>query len=85
MTDLSWKAKRKGYWIYKENRVKKDMENDKRIYFSIETNKRMHSVIFDKIKNSFTCDCEFFSLKFKKCSHIYAAELFMKGGKNEED
>lgn len=84
MTDLSWRTKRKGYWIYKEGKVKKDIENDKRIYFNIESDEKTHSVIFDKVKNTFTCDCEFFSLKFRDCSHIYAVKLFIKGDENEE-
>lgn len=84
MSDLSWKTKRKGYWIYKEGKVKKDLENDKRIYFNVKSDEKMHSVIFDKVKKTFTCDCEFFSLKFKECSHIYGVKLFIKGDKNEE-
>ncbi len=84
MSDLSWRTKRKGYWIFKEGRIKKDLENDKRAYFSIESDGKTHSVIFDKIKESFACDCEFFSLKFRDCSHIYATKLFLKGGEDEE-
>jgi len=85
MSDLSWRTKRKGYWLFKEGKIKKGIENDKRIYFDVESGDDVHSVIFDKNKKNFTCDCEFFSLKFKECSHIYAAKLIMNGGKNEDD
>jgi hypothetical protein len=84
MSDLSWKTKRKGYWFFKEGKVKKDMENEKRTYFTIDSDGTAHSVIFDHMKNSYACDCEFFSLKLKDCSHIYAVQLFLKGGENEE-
>ncbi|MCS7134952.1 MAG: hypothetical protein N3E38_01345 [Candidatus Aenigmarchaeota archaeon] len=75
----SWKTKRKGYWLYKEGKVKVDVETQKRIYFKV-LSENEHSVIFDKIKNQFACDCEYFSLKLKDCSHIYAVKLFLKGG-----
>ncbi len=81
MAGLSWKTKRKGFWLFKEGKVKKDIETDKRIYFIVSSEKE-HSVIFDKVKKSYTCDCEYFSLKLKDCSHIYAVKLFM-GVKDE--
>ncbi len=83
MVNLSWQTKRKGYWLYKEGKVAKDVETDKRLYFIVKGD-REHSVIFDKTKNTFTCDCEYFSLKLKDCSHIYAVKLFL-GVENEKD
>ncbi|MEM5878676.1 MAG: hypothetical protein QXF12_07420 [Candidatus Aenigmatarchaeota archaeon] len=84
MSELSWRTKRKGFWIFKDGKVVKDVENDKRCYFIVKSEEKDHSVIFDKTKKTFTCDCEFFSLKLKDCSHIYAVKLFMgdKDGKN---
>lgn len=84
MSDLSWKTKKKGYWIFKDGKVIKDIENQKRIYFIVKGDQKNHSVIFDKTKGTYTCDCEFFSLKLKHCSHIYAVKLFIddKNGKN---
>lgn len=83
MVGLSWRTKRKGYWLFKEGKVKKDVETDKRIYFLVYGDKE-HSVIFDKKKGNFTCDCEYFSLKLTECSHIYAVKLFL-GAENERD
>lgn len=75
MTEISWKTKRKGYWMFKQGKVKKVMETSKRIYFKID-GEREHSVIFDKTKKEYMCDCKFWSLKFKPCSHIYACRMF---------
>lgn len=84
MADLSWRTKRKGYWLFKDGKIKKDVDSEKRIHLNVESDGRSHSVIFDKTKHAYTCDCEFFSLKLKDCSHIHAARLFLEGEKNEE-
>jgi hypothetical protein len=75
---VSWKTKMRGYWLNKQGKVKKDLENDKRIFFSVETNNEKKSVIFDKAKKTWSCDCRFFSLKLTDCSHIKAAKNFLE-------
>jgi len=75
---ISTKTERKGYWLFKQGKVKKDLETDKRIHFIIENEEKNHYVIFDKIKNRFSCDCEFFSLHQEACSHIIACQFFLK-------
>ena len=69
---------RKGFFLFKSGRVKKDFETEKRIYFTVKGETETHSVIFDKIQKKFFCDCKWFSLKENECSHIYAAKLFLK-------
>ena len=73
-------ARRKGLLLLKEGRVKKDLETERRIYFKVLGESDSHIVIFDKERNKFSCDCKFFSLKQKKCSHIIAAEAFLERG-----
>ena len=75
MTDI--KTKRKGYWLFKNGKVKKEIDTDKRIYFKVKGKTNEYSVIFDKNKNEFKCDCQFFSLKFTDCSHIIACKEFL--------
>ena len=75
---ISTKTERKGYWIFKQGKVKKDLETDKRIHFIIEFEEKDHYVIFDKLKNKFSCDCEFFSLHQETCSHIIASKYFLE-------
>jgi len=75
---VSKKTERKGYWLYKEGKVKKDLETDKRIHFVVQSNEKEHFVIFDKLKEKFSCDCEFFSLHAKPCSHIIASKFFLE-------
>jgi len=80
----SKKTERKGYWLFKENKVKKELETVKRIHFSVESELQNHSVIFDKEKNEWICDCSYWSLKFQPCSHSIAAQLFNKNEDNQK-
>lgn len=60
------KAKR----IVQEKKIKVDMENDKRIYFTADN----HSIYYDKTTVTWNCDCRYYSIKQKTCSHILAAK-----------
>ncbi|MEM0243423.1 MAG: hypothetical protein QXS69_04105 [Candidatus Aenigmatarchaeota archaeon] len=64
--------------LLRENRVKKDFENDFRIHFSVKGDKDVHYVIYDKNKNEFSCDCKWFSIKKRECSHILACKMLMQ-------
>jgi len=75
---ISEEVRKKGQLIFKEGRVEKDLETDKRIHFKVIGETEVHSVIFDKNKNEFSCDCKYSTLKVKECSHILAAKLYMK-------
>ena len=79
---VSKRTERKGYWLFKENKVKKELETDKRIHFTVKSGLESHSVIFDKKKNEWICDCSFWSLKFQPCSHIHASQLFKRNEEN---
>ncbi|OGI15954.1 hypothetical protein A3K63_01190 [Candidatus Micrarchaeota archaeon RBG_16_49_10] len=76
---VSWKTRMKAYWLAKQGKVKKDIENERRIFFTVETGGEEKSVIYEKAKNKWSCDCQFFSLKFTDCSHIKAAKQFLEG------
>ena len=64
--------------------VKKELETGKRIHFTVKSGLKNHSVIFDKVKNEWICDCNYWSLKFSPCSHIHASELFKTNKKNSK-
>jgi len=49
---VSKKTERKGYWLFKERKVKKELETDKRIHFTVKSGLNNHSVIFDKKRMS---------------------------------
>lgn len=83
MENISRKTERKGYWFFRQGKVKKDLETDKRIHFSVKSNDKEYFVIYDKVKNEFTCDCCYFSLHQKSCSHILASEMWLKEQKNK--
>lgn len=74
---ISKKIKDKAYLLLKQGKISKELETEKRIYFKV-LSQEAHSVIFDKEKNDWECDCRFFALKQKTCSHILASKLFFK-------
>ena len=62
----------KGKILFEMDKVKKEIDTEKRVYFTVEGKSESHSVIFDKGKKEFKCDCKFNSLHQKRCSHIVA-------------
>jgi len=77
MGKVSKEVKIKGYTLFNEGKVRKEVETDKRIHFKVQGEIETHSVIFDKEKNEFICDCKFSSLKRGICSHAYAIKLLL--------
>jgi len=75
---ISKKTERKGYWLFKQKKVKKDLETDKRTHFIVKGENKEHFVIFNKEKKDFSCDCEYFSLHLKPCSHIIASKFYLE-------
>ena len=69
--EIIWKGK----ILFEKGKVTKDIDTEKRTYFTVEGESERHSVIFEKRKKEFKCDCKFNSLHHKKCSHILAAML----------
>ena len=66
---------KKGRLLYLSGKVSLDLETDKRIFFTVQSNEN-HSVIYDKEKKRWECDCTYFSLKGDECSHIIACKLW---------
>ena len=60
--------------LIQENKVRKEVETDKRAHFIVQGTEENHSVIFDKAKNEWSCDCSYNTLKRKLCSHIVASK-----------
>lgn len=65
----------KGKKLFEEGKVKKEVETEKRIHFKVSGETEEHSVIFDKQKMKWLCDCRYSVLRQKECSHIVAAKL----------
>jgi len=76
--EISARILAKAEKLLQDGKVKKEVETAKRIHFSVVGTDENHSVIFDKTKNEFTCDCSYNSLKGKVCSHIVASKNFLK-------
>ena len=78
--ESSAEVKRKGARMFAEGKVRKEMEAERRSYFNVQGETEQHSVVFDKTRDGWSCDCKFSSLKNRECSHIYACKL---AGKNK--
>lgn len=63
-----------------KNKVKHDYTSKKISAFTVGEKK--HSVMYKHDKNSWTCDCTWYSLKATYCAHILATNLFLNEHKN---
>ena len=70
---------KKAFELYKKKRIKVEVISLRRIHFKVMSREE-HSVIYDKIQKNFFCDCKYFTLKLKECSHIKACKLLLKKG-----
>jgi uncharacterized Zn finger protein len=78
MGNVSDEIKAKGEILLRDGKVKKGLETERRIYFEVSGESDTHSVIFDKKTNSWNCDCRYYALNQKECSHIVAAQFLLK-------
>lgn len=78
MNEISEEVRKKAQLLVKEGRVKKELETDKRIHFKVKGETEEHSVIYDKEKDEYSCDCKYFSLKQKECSHILGCKIMLR-------
>ena len=62
--------------LVEEGKVSKEVETDKRTHYKVVGETDTHSVIFDKRKDDWSCDCRYSALQNKKCSHITACKMF---------
>lgn len=75
MEKLSEEIVEKGKLLFESGKVKKDLDTERRIHFTVEGESEKHSVIFEKRKKEWKCDCKFNSLHQKRCSHILSCML----------
>ena len=75
MAKASQEVMQKGREIFNTGKVEKEVETAKRIHFKVQGETEEHSVIYDKGKKTFECDCRYASLKAGMCSHIYACMM----------
>jgi len=76
--ESSAEVKRKGARMFAEGKVRKELDAERRAYFAVQGETEQHSVVFDKTRNEWSCDCKFSSMKNRECSHIYACKLVEK-------
>lgn len=70
-------VQKKAKTLLEQRKVKKEVETGKRIHFKVQGETEQHSVIFNKDKTEWVCDCRYFSLKRKECSHILASKMLL--------
>jgi hypothetical protein len=78
MEKISKVIRKKGLKLLRQERIKKDVETEKRIHFLVKGETEEHIVIYDKILDRWSCDCRYFALKERTCSHIYGSKIFLK-------
>lgn len=78
MEKISTKITQKGQILFEKGKVMRDIDTEKRTYFTVEGESEKHSVIFEKEKKEWKCDCKFSTLHLKLCSHIIACKLYSK-------
>jgi len=62
-------------------KIRIDAETEKAAYFIVPGTEE-HHVRYNKVKKDWNCDCRFFSVLMKPCSHILAARKYMEENKN---
>jgi len=77
MEKLSGEIKGKALKLLKENKIKKELETEKHVHFKVQGKSDVYSVIFDKEKNKWECECRYWSLTQKDCSHIIACKTLV--------
>lgn len=65
----------KGRKLFLEGKVHREVETDKRTHYRVIGDTEEHSVVFDKEKQEWGCDCRYSSLTNRECSHIIAAKM----------
>ena len=48
------------------------------LYFYVRSGDRVHEVIYRIPTKKWLCDCEYFSIKARDCSHILACKMWLK-------
>ncbi len=57
------------------NKVKIDYITPTKVCFLVESDGKQHFVIYFFNSGKWWCDCEYFSLKLRDCSHITAIKI----------
>ena len=74
---------KKGYELFKKGKIRLTVNTNKRMHFEVAGTSDIHYVTYDKQSKKFTCDCQYFSLHQKECSHIIAVKLFLENIKKK--
>ncbi len=75
---VSVQVMEKGRLLLKQGKARMEVNTDKRAHFTVDGETAEHSVIFNKSKKTWSCDCRFSTMKGRECSHIYACKLIME-------
>ena len=81
--ESSFEIREKGRKLFEEGKVHKEINTQKRAHFKVSGTSEEHSVIFDKRTGKYDCDCRFFTLRQKECSHILACKMLEEKNSNE--
>lgn len=78
VSKVSKEVREKGLRLFREGRVRKEMDSKRRDYFKVKGETEKYSVIHDKTTDKWSCDCKYSSMKGRECSHVYACKVSEK-------
>ena len=74
---ISQAVVKKGIKLFLAGDAKLEKTTDSAIYFRVSS-KNTHEVVMRLRPRKWSCDCTYFSLKVKPCSHIVSAMLLLE-------
>lgn len=68
-----------------QGKVVKEIDTDRRTHFKVSGETEEHSVVFNKSRGKYTCDCRYSSMQDRECSHIIACKMMTSGSSVEKN
>jgi len=76
--EVSKETKKKAEATVNQGKVNKILETENRIHFKVWGETELHSVIYEKKYQKWKCDCKYYTLKRKHCSHILSCQILVE-------
>lgn len=75
---MQFKKYDKARLLKDEERVEFEGQMGSSLYFKVLSGEKEHQVIFRGPTKQWLCDCQYFVMKAKSCSHVLACKLILK-------
>ena len=75
---MRFKKYDKARMLKEENKVEFEGQMGSSLYFKVFSGKEAYSVVFRGPGKQWLCECQYFVIKGKTCSHVLACKLWLK-------